>query len=162
MGVYCKLIPWGPRGLPAEMLAWLSLKSVSTLIVGGAYGGMVFFSFAVAPQLFSQLGRETAGRFVRVFFPQYYLVMALACVAGAGLLAILQRFPVEVAVLAAVAFAFIVLRRGLQPRLEALRERRAQGDAAAEARFRQLHGTSMIVNLVQILAVGFVLLRLGA
>ena len=141
---------------------WLSVKSVGTLIVGGAFGGMVFFSFVVAPQLFSRLGRETAGRFVRVFFPQYYLIMAGACVAGAGLLAIPRRFSVEVAVLAGVAFAFVALRRGLQPRLEELRERRAQGDAVAEARFRRLHGVSMIVNLAQILAMGFVLLRLGA
>lgn len=138
------------------------LKGVSTLIVGGAFGGMVFFSFVVAPQLFSQLGRETAGRFVRVFFPRYYLIMAGACAAGAGLLAFQQNFALEVTVLAGVALAFIALRRGLQPRLEALRERRAQGDAAAEARFRRLHGLSMIVNLVQILALGFVLLRLGA
>ena len=96
-------------------MGWLSVKALSTLIVGGAFGGMVFFSFAVAPQLFSQLGKETAGRFVRVFFPQYYLIMAGACVAGAGLLAVLRRFPIEVAVLAGTAFAFILLRRGLQP-----------------------------------------------
>ena len=138
------------------------LKGVSTLIVGGAFGGMVFFSFVVAPQLFSQLGRETAGRFVRVFFPRYYLIMAGACAAGAGLLAFPQSFSLEVTALAGVALAFVALRRGLQPRLEELRERRAQGDAAAEARFRRLHGLSMIVNLVQILALGIVLLRLGA
>lgn len=144
------------------MMDWLSLKSISTLIVGGAFGGMVFFSFVVAPQLFSQLGRETAGRFVRVFFPQYYLIMTGAFVAGAGLLAFLRSFSLEVAVLAGVAVTFVALRRGLQPRLEDLRERRAQGDAAAEASFRRLHGLSMIVNLAQILAAGFVLLRLGA
>ncbi len=143
-------------------MAWLSLKALSTLIVGAAFGGMVMFSFAVAPQLFSQLGKETAGRFVRVFFPRYYLMMTIACVAGAGLLATLQRFPTEVAVLAAVALSFILLRRGFQPRLEDLREARAQGDAAAEAQFRRLHGVSMAVNLVQIFAMGFVLLRLGA
>ena len=144
------------------MLAWLSVKSLTTLIVGGAFGGMIFFSFAVAPQLFTVLGRETAGRFVREFFPRYYMITAVACAVAAGLLAVLQRFPAEVAVLAAVAFSFVLLRRGLQPRLEDLRERRAAGEAAAEAQFRRLHGLSMIVNLVQILAVGFVLLRLGA
>ncbi len=144
------------------MLDFVSIKSLGTLVVGGAFGSMVFFSFAVAPQLFAQLGREPAGRFVRHFFPIYYWAMAGASVVAAGLLAVLQDFPVEVVVLAVVAFAFVLLRGGLQPRLEGLRVRREQGDAAAETGFRRLHGLSMVVNLVQIVAVGFVLLRLGA
>ncbi|MEE8276311.1 MAG: hypothetical protein V3R75_04050 [Alphaproteobacteria bacterium] len=48
------------------------------------------------------------------------------------------------------------------PRAGALRDRAEAGDDAAKARFRRLHGASTVLNLAQLAAVLFVLVRLGA
>lgn len=44
---------------------------------------MIFFSVAVAPTIFKTLPPEWAGVYVRAFFPKYYAVLGIACLAAA-------------------------------------------------------------------------------
>ncbi len=121
------------------------------------FGGMAFFSFVVAPLVFRQLAKETAAGFMRAAFPLYYAVMA-----GASALAALAAAfvgPIEAAIMAVVAALFVVLRQLLLPVLNA---HRARDDAASDAAFRRLHGLSMVVNLVQLIAVAVALARLAS
>lgn len=46
-------------------------------------GVMIFFSVAVAPTIFKTLPPEWAGVYVRAFFPKYYAVLGIACLAAA-------------------------------------------------------------------------------
>ena len=143
------------------MFDWLDIRGLATAATGLVFGGMFVFSFVVAPATFEKLGKQAAGDLMGALFPAYYLAMTAAAVVGVGLLAIIGNQPVEVAVLAAVAFGFIGARRGLLPRAQAARAAMQAGDDAASARFRRLHGTSMVLNLIQLLAALFVLLRLA-
>ena len=134
------------------------LVVLATLVTAFVFGGMAFFSFAVAPLVFRQLPKETAAGFMRAAFPLYYAVMA-----GASALAALAAVfvgPIETAIIMGVAAAvFVALRQLLLPALNARRER---GDAASDAAFRRLHGLSMVVNLVQLVAVAVALARLAS
>jgi hypothetical protein len=122
-------------------------------------GAMLFFSLGVAPMVFRTLERPQAARLMQALFPLYYLVI-VALGAVAALTLGLAGDPLHGGIMAFVAAAAALLRQGLLPRLDALRPAKDAGDAAAQLSFARLHRASMIVNLVQIVAVAAVLSRL--
>ena len=122
------------------------LAVLATLVTAFVFGGMAFFSFAVAPLVFRQLPKETAAEFMRAAFPLYYAVMAGASALAALAAALVS--PIEAAIMGVAAVVFVALRQLLLPALNARRER---VDAASDAAFRRLHGLSMVVNLVQLI-----------
>ena len=52
--------------------------SVYVIALTAWVGSILFFSFAVAPVIFTVLGPEAGGRFVRALFPRYYAWGAIA------------------------------------------------------------------------------------
>ena len=141
---------------------WLTLRLLALVATALMAGGMVFFSFIFAPLVFAKLPRPDAGRFIREVFPVYHLAVGVAgIVALAALAASPSRHAVEFIVITAVAVAAIFARRVILPRAGALRDRAEAGDADAGARFHRLHGASTVLNLAQLAAVLFVLVRLG-
>lgn len=115
------------------------------------FGGMTLFSFAFAAFLFSQLPAPEAGSLLRKAFPYFYL-WVIACAAIAALL----HLGVDAGSalwLAAVAMATIPARQLLMPAIN------SATDAGDSARFKRLHGLSVLIGLLQIAAVGYVLLR---
>jgi hypothetical protein len=118
-------------------------------------GGMVFFAACVAPLIFRLLPEAQAGRFVRGFFPVYYLYL-IGC-AGAAAIAFLPFDRVAAGIMAAVAVAALWLRQGLMPRINALSDAAAGGDAGAAVGFRRAHQLSVLMNLLQMGAAGAVL-----
>ena len=125
-----------------------------------ALGGMVFFSFVMAPLVFRQLDRQQAATFMRAAFPRYY-----AAIGAFALIAALAAVPGDTAasaLMAGVAIAFAALRAFLLPAINRHREGRAAGDQAASRAFARLHGFSMVVNFAQLAAVTVAVLRLAS
>lgn len=113
-------------------------------------GAQLFFSFVVAPMVFAHLPAATASGFMRTIFPLYYtitIVLALLALLAFGV-AQDQR---GVIALGAIAALSLVSRQVLLPRIEFWRPGREAGDALATAKFRALHRTSVLINLVQML-----------
>src|SRR5262245_33345191 len=107
------------------MIHYLALLVTSTL-----FGGMVFYSFGVAPFVFRSFPAEEAGRVIRLAFPWYYLfVIAVAALAAVLVLAAGDERSAVVMAIAALIGVFA--RQVLMPRIDAAREGRAAGDAAA-------------------------------
>ena len=52
--------------------------SVYVVALTAWVGSILFFSFGVAPIIFSVLGEQAGGKFVRALFPRYYLWGAIA------------------------------------------------------------------------------------
>ena len=50
---------------------------VSQLLTAAVFGSMLFFSFVMAPLIFTQLDEATAGRFIRAVFPWYYAILGV-------------------------------------------------------------------------------------
>jgi hypothetical protein len=135
------------------MIQYLALLATATL-----FGGMVLYSFGVAPFVFRSFPAEEAGRIIRLAFPWYYLfVIAVAALAAILLLAAGNALSAVVMAVAAVIGLFA--RQVLMPQINAARERRAAGDNAAAPRFGQLHGLSVLLNFVQLALTGYVLYR---
>lgn len=115
------------------------------------FGGMMLFSFAFAAFLFSQLPAEQAGSLLRRAFPYFYLwVIVLAALAAVLHLGVDQSSAIW---LAGVAATTVPARQQLMPAIN------AATDAGDKPRFNRLHGASVALGLLQIAAVGYVLLR---
>ncbi len=127
-------------------------------------GEVIFFSFVAAPVAFRTLPTPEAGRVVGAIFPYYY---ALGTVAGVvalsvGFLLRLQAQGDKGKWLLAMIFLLIMLGanlcawRVILPRTQVLRSEMHSASAdplpAVAAKFRRLHASAMVLNLVVLLA----------
>jgi hypothetical protein len=112
---------------------------------------MVLYSFGFAAFLFTALPAETAGPTIRRAFPHFYLfVMAASALAA---LLLWPQDPLGSGLLAAVALTTVPTRQVLMPAIN-----RAT-DTGAKARFKWLHGASVLITLTHIALTGWVLVR---
>jgi hypothetical protein len=133
------------------------IEFIALLLVATLFGGMMLYSFGFAPMVFSTLPAADAGRFIRAAFPSYYLfVIVTAGLGGAVLLLTNPRSGLLALAIAAVA---VYARQGLMPRINTVRDLQLQGNADAKRDFGRLHGTSVALNIVQLIAAGYVLYR---
>lgn len=130
---------------------------VAMLLTATLFGGMVLYSFGLAPFLFNQLPAEQAGPMIRAAFPHYYLfVIGGALLAGLTLMLVDTR---AVALMGWVAALGVLSRQGLMPMINAARDAQLAGEAVAAGRFKALHGASVLVNFIQLGLIGWVLAR---
>jgi len=136
--------------------------SVALFATALLLGGMVMFAAVVAPMVFRALEPAPAGRFLRQFFPLYYVYGA--ALAGAAAFAFVPLAWEAAVVMAVVALGFVFARQGLMPRINAYRDAELAGDRGAKKPFARLHGLSVVVNLAQMLLTAAVLIgfSLGA
>ena len=128
----------------------MTMQALLVWLLGGLVGSMLFFAITVAPTVFKALPAEQAGKFLRRFFPHYYLwglVLAIICTlvsltAGAS--------HVVSAICALVAILFIYARQFLMPRINQARDRGLDDDAAAGKDFKRLHLQSVLINGLQL------------
>lgn len=119
------------------------------------FGGMMLYSFGFAAFVFRTLPAAEAGTMLRQAFPWYYgFVIAGGLVAGLGL-AVLD--PGRAAILLAVALSAVYARQILMPQINGARDRQMSGDTSARRRFGRLHGWSVVLNFLQLAAIGWVL-----
>jgi hypothetical protein len=125
-----------------------TLALLSTALL---FGGMVLYSFGFAAFLFTALPSETAGPTIRRAFPHFYLFV----IAGAGLSAALLALsdPLGAAIMAAIALTTIPNRQILMPAIN------AATDTGNKRRFGMLHGLSVVITLIHIIAAAYVLHR---
>ena len=136
-----------------------AVSVVGVLAAACLLGGMVFFGAVMAPLVFTKLDAASSGPFIRATFPRYYRYVLVAAALGAAGLAVPD--PVSAVVLALVGAVTVWLFWGLMPRINALRDAELAGDVDAAPRFARLHRASVSVNMVQLLAVLFVVARIA-
>jgi hypothetical protein len=115
------------------------------------FGGMVLYSFGFAAFLFTALPAETAGPTIRRAFPHFYLFVIAGAALSAAFLA--PSDPMSAAIMAAIAVTTIPTRQILMPAIN------AATDAGHKRRFGMLHGLSVVITLVHIVAAAYVLHR---
>lgn len=128
------------------MMAVASLWCVALL-----FGGMVLYSFGLAPFLFSAMPGPQARGALRQAFPHFYLFVLGTSAVAAGLL--WQRDTVSAMALGGVAASTVPTRQVLIPAIN------AANDAGATRHFKLLHTLSVLVTLVHIALAGWALAR---
>ena len=126
-------------------------------------GGMSVFTFVVTPVIFRTQTRDSAGKIIGALFPVYFrfclgiTIVALVARAASGRAFTGAR---QLAGTALVVFCLAIVSYhafGLAPRMATVRETVVSMEAApkedpARREFSRLHGVSMSLNLVVILA----------
>ena len=100
---------------------------------------------------------EQAGTFLRRLFPRYYLALII----GSGLAGALwvQSAPWAGGTCLVIALSTIWVRQYLVPHLNALRDAELGGDDSAGVEFARLHRFSVAINMIQLAALLFLLIR---
>jgi hypothetical protein len=115
------------------------------------FGGMTLFSFGFAAFLFTALPIDIARLTIRKAFPHFYLFVMIMAALAAVLIGSRDLF--SAAMLAGVAATTAPARQILMPAIN-----RAT-DTGNKQRFNQLHGLSVVVTLLHLIATGWVLTR---
>ncbi len=124
---------------------------ITNYLISGMVGIMLFFTVVVAPTVFKVLPVEWSSKYVRNFFPKYYACLGLittVCIftapdgVGKVLLAI-----------CAILFAFTLLYLTGK-----INEAKDQGQNRS---FHLLHGASVAINLFQLIAFIYLLVKLS-
>ena len=133
------------------------METLALYVVAATLGAMLFFAVGVAPTVFQALPIEQAGLFLRKLFPRYYL----ALIVGSGVAGCLwiSSVPLAAGTCLLIAVSTLWIRQSLVPRINQLRDAELAGDAAAGTRFAMLHRVSVIINIVQLLALVVLLLK---
>ena len=133
------------------------METLALYVVAATLGAMLFFAVGVAPTVFQALPIAEAGLFLRTLFPRYYLALIVGSGLAGGLW--ISSAPLAAAVCWLIALSTLWIRQSLVPRINQLRDAELAGDAAAATRFATLHRVSVIINMVQLLALVFLLLK---
>ena len=130
--------------------------SVYLLALTGLVGSILFFSFVVAPAIFTVLGAEAGGKFVRALFPRYYAWGVVCCgIAMPALVCGSLGFPELRGPMIGVQSGLLGLGLAVQfycgntltPAINAARD----GGPATAPRFDRLHRRSVVLNGVVLL-----------
>ncbi len=127
------------------------MTTLALLTTALLFGGMVLYSFGFAAFLFTALPAETAGPTIRRAFPHFYLFVIAGAALSAALLA--PTDPISAAIMAAISLSTIPTRQILMPAIN------AATDAGNKRRFGMLHGLSVVITLIHIVAAAYVLHR---
>ena len=116
-------------------------------------GIMLFFSFVVAPVVFTTLDEENARKFIRRIFPYYYNVNLGISFLVLLILLFTSNFEIKFYLILAVAILFAISNYLLMPMINKYR------DKNQDKKFKYSHLTSVIFNFIQILILVVILFR---
>jgi len=130
------------------MFAQLSIYLTSIIL-----GIMLFFSFVVAPVVFTTLDEENSRKFIRRIFPYYYNVNLGISLLVLLILLFTSNFEIKFYLILVVAILFAISNYLLMPMINKFR------DENQDKKFKYSHLTSVIFNFIQILILVIVLFR---
>ena len=120
------------------------LLTVITIFPVLSLGMMLFFSFVIAPTVFKFLPNTQSGPYIRKLFPIYYIINAvlalgsLIAIASLGVFNIIFYANTIILVLFALCYFYL---------MPAINKQKAKTNRA----FKILHGSSIIINFIQII-----------
>ncbi len=124
-------------------------------VTGGLGAGVIIcLSFLVAPLVFKTVDGPAASRFLRALFPRYYRALLALALIATGLA--LAGAPAGLW----AAGSWLAAAAGSLALVPAINAARDAGDAGA-ARFRRLHGLSVGLNLVMLVACAWIVAALA-
>ena len=121
-------------------------------ILAMSLGMMIFFSFVLAPLIFKILDAENAGKFVRKIFPYYYFVNLIFLSIAVILFVIISSLGLSFYITLSLAISFIFAQFILMPMINKLK------DNNEEKKFKYAHGTSVLINFIQMIGLIYLLI----
>ena len=121
-----------------------------TLVAAATLSFMIFFPLVVATSVFRVLDEKQSSKFLRIFFPKYYLYGFVLSLVGV-ILSIYFENKLSILVYSFILVGFIFSRQILTPMVNKAK------DLNDEKKFNKLHKFSVFINFLQIIGCIFLL-----
>jgi hypothetical protein len=120
------------------------LLTVITIFPVLSLGIMLFFSFVIAPTVFKFLPTTESGPYIRKLFPIYYIINAVLALGSLIAIISLQVFNIIFYANTINLFLFALCYFYLMPTINKQKTKNNR-------KFKILHGSSVVINIVQII-----------
>ena len=120
------------------------------LVAAATLSFMIFFPLVVATSVFKVLDEKQSSKFLRIFFPKYYLYGFALSLAGV-ILSIYFENKLSILIYSFIMVGFIFSRQILTPIINKAK------DSNDEKKFNKLHKLSVFINFLQIIGCIFLL-----
>ena len=121
-----------------------------TLVAAATLSFMIFFPLVVATSVFKVLDENQSSKFLRIFFPKYYLYGFVLSLAGV-ILSIYFENKLSILIYSFIMVGFIFSRQILTQMVNKAK------DSNDEKKFNKLHKLSVFINFLQIIGCIFLL-----
>ena len=121
------------------------------LITAAILSFMIFFPVVVATSVFKVLDEKQSSKFLRIFFPKYYLFGFVLSLTGL-IIAIFYQNNMYLIVFLLIIIGFLFSRQFLMPLINKAK------DNNNEKKFNILHRVSVLINFIQISLCVFLLI----
>ena len=121
------------------------IEQVSIYLTAMVLGIMLFFSFVIAPVVFTTLDEDNARKFIRRIFPFYYNVNLGISLIVLLTFVFLNKLGVDFYLILAISFLFALSNYLLMPLINKYR------DEKQDKKFKYTHFVSVVINFVQMI-----------
>ena len=121
------------------------IEQVSIYLTAMLLGIMLFFSFVIAPVVFTTLDEDNARKFIRRVFPFYYNVNLGISLIVLLTFIFLSKLGVDFYLILAISLLFAISNYLLMPLINKYR------DQQQEKKFKYSHFISVVINFVQMI-----------
>ena len=121
------------------------IEQVSIYLIAMILGIMLFFSFVIAPVVFTTLDEDNARKFVRRIFPFYYNVnLGLSLIVLLTFL-FLSKLGIDFYLMLVITLLFATSNYLLMPLINKYR------DEKQDKKFKYSHFLSVVINFIQMI-----------
>ena len=128
------------------------IEQISIYLTAMIFGIMLFFSFVIAPVVFTTLDEDNARKFIRRIFPFYYNVNLGLSLIVLLIFLFLSKFGIDFYLILAITLLFATSNYLLMPLINKYR------DEKQDKKFKYLHFISVVINFVQMLFLAVMLI----
>ena len=128
------------------------IEQVSIYLIAMILGIMLFFSFVIAPVVFTTLDEDNARKFIRRIFPFYYNVNLAISFIVLLLFLFLSKLGVDFYLILLITILFAISNYLLMPLINKYR------DEKQDKKFKYSHFISVVINFVQMICLVFLLI----
>ncbi len=128
------------------------LEQLSIYLTAMILGIMLFFSFVLAPVVFTTLDEDNARKFIRRIFPFYYNVNLGASFIVLILFLVFSNFGIDFYLILVVTLLFATSSYILMPLINKFR------DEKQDIKFKYSHFISVVINFVQMIFLALILI----
>ena len=127
------------------------IEQVSIYLTAMVLGIMLFFSFVIAPVIFTTLDEDNARKFIRKIFPFYYNVNLAISFVILLIFLFLSKLGVDFYLILLITILFAISNYLLMPLINKYR------DEKQDKKFKYSHFISVVINFVQMICLVFLL-----
>ena len=121
------------------------IEQISIYLTAMILGIMLFFSFVIAPVVFTTLDEDNARKFIRRIFPFYYNVNLGISLIVLVIFLLLSKFGIDIYLILAITLLFVTSNYLLMPLINKYR------DEKQDKKFKYSHFISVVINFIQMI-----------